>query len=543
MILSTLLAIAPAHGSAQDDILASVFVTMQRGTSSVAGDAIQKAALRQEAGNQALSALLRTRENVLEQLANEKQLLSGLVSQTGAAAEREVERLRVTLRDLEGQIAALDAKIELSFPAFKELTNPRPMTVSEVQDTLATDEVLIVTLSAEDHVFVWAISKTQADWHKADFETGVLVEHIKLLRRMLDVTTQNRAAEALDDAQDSIGVRADQFNREVAHSIYTKLLAPLEHIFGEADHLITVVDGPLTSLPLSVLVQSPPQGDDADIDALRATDWLIARYAMTVLPNVSSLRALRRVRPEGELGAPRRPFVGFGDPVFAYADDSTAATGTVTSGYVNRGVFEGLKGVGALAQLPGTARELGQLATLTGADEKDVFLGRAATESAVRTTDLSGVDILVFATHGLMSGELNGLSEPALVFTPPSEPSVDDDALLMASEAASLKLSATLIILSACNTAASDGTPGAEGLSGLARSFIYAGARSILVSHWPVDDAATSLLTTGMVAQMQNGKPKSAALRHSILTLMEGGSNPQHAHPRYWAPFILVGEG
>ena len=108
---------------------------------------------------------------------------------------------------------------------------------------------------------------------------------------------------------------------------------------------------------------------------------------------------------------------------------------------------------------------------------------------------------------------------------------------------AGLKLSAQLIILSACNTASGDGTPGAEGLSGLARSFIYAGARSILVSHWPVDDYATSVLTTGMVAEMQAGTARSDALRRSMLRLMRDDPQVKYAHPRYWAPFILVGDG
>ena len=188
-------------------------------------------------------------------------------------------------------------------------------------------------------------------------------------------------------------------------------------------------------------------------------------------------------------------------------------------------------------------RALRRLAQLTGAVAGDVFLGRAATETAVRGADLRDVDIVAFATHGLLAGELSGLAEPALVFTPPDAPGPQDDALLTATEAAGLKLSAQLIILSACNTASGDGTPGAEGLSGLARSFIYAGARSILVSHWPVDDYATSVLTTGMVAEMQAGTARSDALRRSMLRLMRDDPEVKYAHPRYWAPFVLVGDG
>ena len=494
---------APTRDSIRDD----VFVTMQRATSSVAGAALQQAALRQQAGNAALAGLLRQRSDLTDLADAEQGALAAAVGARGAAAEAEVERVRVSLARIRAQIAALDAQIEAGFPAFRELTNPRPMTVTEVQQTLHPGEVMIVTLAADFDVFVWAISATAADWHAANFEQGALVAQISLLRRMLDVTTQNRSAAALDDAP-SIGASADGFDRAVAHGLYQKLLGPLAAEIDGADHLIVVPDGPLTALPFGLLVASPPSGDDADPQALRDTDWLIGRAAMTVLPNVSSLRALRRKVDKTDLGGPRRPFVGFGDPVFAYADS-----------------------------------DLRRLAQLTGAVAGDVFLGRAATETAVRGADLRDVDIVAFATHGLLAGELSGLAEPALVFTPPDAPGPQDDALLTATEAAGLKLSAQLIILSACNTASGDGTPGAEGLSGLARSFIYAGARSILVSHWPVDDYATSVLTTGMVAEMQAGTARSDALRRSMLRLMRDDPEVKYAHPRYWAPFVLVGDG
>lgn len=534
---------APTRAAIRDD----VFLTLQRATSSVAGAALQQAALRQQAGNAALAALLRERSDLSDRAEADQGALSHAVGTRGAAAEAEIDRVRASLNDIRRQIAVLDAKIEDGFPAFRELTNPRPMSVAEVQKTLRAGEVMIVTLTSEYDTFVWAISPNAADWHAANFDQGDLVAQISLLRRMLDVTTQNRSAAALEE-DTSIGASEDGFDRAVAYGLYQKLLAPLAAVIDGADHLIVVPDGALTALPFGLLVASAPVGDDTDPQALRDTDWLIGRAAMTVLPNVSSLRALRRSVDKTDLdktdpGGPRRPFVGFGDPVFAYRD-SDAPTGMVTDGaYVSRGVFEQVSGVAGLAPLPGTARELRRLAQLTGAAATDLFLGRAATETAVRGADLRDVDIVAFATHGLLAGELSGLAEPALVFTPPDAPGPQDDALLTATEAAGLRLSAQLIILSACNTASGDGTPGAEGLSGLARAFIYAGARSILVSHWPVDDYATSVLTTGMVAEMQAGARRGDALRRSMLRLMRDDAQVKYAHPRYWAPFILVGDG
>ena len=180
-----------------------------------------------------------------------------------------------------------------------------------------------------------------------------------------------------------------------------------------------------------------------------------------------------------------------------------------------------------------------------GADKHSLWLGQDATETRVRQMDLSGVRTLAFATHGVMSGELRGVGEPGLLLTPPAQGTVQDDGYLSAGEVAQLSLNADWVILSACNTAAADGTPGAEGLSGLARAFFYAGARSLLVSNWSVVSEATVLLTTAMLTEYQAnpGQGKAEAERKAMLMLMNTPEHPEYAHPLYWAPFVVVGEG
>jgi len=156
---------------------------------------------------------------------------------------------------------------------------------------------------------------------------------------------------------------------------------------------------------------------------------------------------------------------------------------------------------------------------------------------------LNDYKVLAFATHGLVAGDFKGLAEPALVLTPPARDSEHDDGLLTASEVAQLKLDADWVILSACNTAAADGTPGAQGLSGLAKAFFYAGSRALLVSHWPVSSEAAVALTTRMLTEYANdpGIGRAEALRRSMMALMD--EDPRFAHPFYWAPFVIVGEG
>jgi CHAT domain-containing protein len=173
-----------------------------------------------------------------------------------------------------------------------------------------------------------------------------------------------------------------------------------------------------------------------------------------------------------------------------------------------------------------------------------VKLGAEATVTIVRATPLEQYRVIDFATHGLVAGEVGGLSEPALVLSLPDKPTAEDDGLLTASRIAKLNLDADWAVLSACNTAAGD-KPGAEGLSGLARAFFYAGARSLLVSYWPVESSAAVKLTTGAFAGLRKnpGIGRAEALRRSIQALIADRSSAHNADPTAWAPFVLVGEG
>jgi CHAT domain-containing protein len=197
--------------------------------------------------------------------------------------------------------------------------------------------------------------------------------------------------------------------------------------------------------------------------------------------------------------------------------------------------------------LPETADELCAVARDLKADARELRLGTRATEREVKRLSQSGqlaqYRILHFATHGTLAGELKGTNEPGLILTPPDKASQDDDGYLSASEIAQLKLDANWVILSACNTAAGD-AKGAQALSGLARAFIYAQARALLVSHWSVNSDATVKLITGAMREMASDPKvgRAEALRRSMLALIDKGE-AREAHPANWAPFIVVGEG
>ncbi|MBT3906746.1 MAG: CHAT domain-containing protein, partial [Rhodospirillaceae bacterium] len=210
--------------------------------------------------------------------------------------------------------------------------------------------------------------------------------------------------------------------------------------------------------------------------------------------------------------------------------------------------------LGVLPRLPDTADEVTSIAKALKADfKRDVYLGTRATEDKVKAADLSRYKVLAFATHGLVPGDLDGLDQPALALSSPQLGGTTGDGLLTMGEILGLRLDADWVVLSACNTAAAEGE-GAEVFSGLGRAFFYAGTRAMLLSNWPVETTSARLLTTDLFRR-QAADPslsRTQALQQSMQTLMTGPGyiDPKsnkvvfsYAHPIFWAPFSLVGDG
>jgi len=169
----------------------------------------------------------------------------------------------------------------------------------------------------------------------------------------------------------------------------------------------------------------------------------------------------------------------------------------------------------------------------------------------VKSSDLSDVRVIAFATHGLVPGDLNGLTQPALAMSSPQVTQDGGDGLLTMGEILELQLDADWVVLSACNTGAADGE-GAEAVSGLGRAFFYAGTRALLASNWPVYSEATRDLTTNLFQlQKRHGPARAEALRRAMVSLIDGpgyrGADGRtvfsYAHPIFWAPFSLIGDG
>ena len=353
-----------------------------------------------------------------------------------------------------------------------------------------------------------------------------------------------------------------------AHELYAALFGSVDDLIKNK-HLLIVAAGPLSALPFHVLVTDKPSGaTPASLGGYADAAWLGKRNAITVLPSVASLKALRQF---AKTSRATQPFIGFGNPLLLGPDgkdrrawDRQSCGGSSTPVQIaSRGVRNAIpkffrsgladvEEVRAQYPLPETTDELCAVAKSTGAAEGAVYLGEKASEKTIKTLSGNGTlataRILHFATHGLLAGETEMLAaskaEPALILTPPARASEEDDGLLTASEITQLKLDADWVVLSACNTAAGGSIkPGAEALSGLARAFFYAGARALLVSHWAVNSEATVKLVTRAFDELKANPEigRAEALRRSMGALIASGD--RNAHPANWAPFVVVGEG
>jgi CHAT domain-containing protein/tetratricopeptide (TPR) repeat protein len=442
--------------------------------------------------------------------------------------------LRSELDTGEGEVRQVREEIVKSFPQYAALADPKPLSVAEVRLLIRDDEALLAMLVGSSSSFVWVVTRERSAWAEIKAGSKELAEHVTALRAGLDPLAQQDA----EGSSDSRAGVVQGFDLARAHALYRLLLGPVAELLNSKRHLLVVATGPLTSLPLQVLVKDLPQTASTPQETLRRAQWLIRSHALSVLPSVQSLSALRKLPTAG---AATKPFFGIGDPILR-GPRERQQRGQRQLAQPSRFYRNGLadtRAVRELPPLPDTADELRSIAKALGAPPDAVNLREAASETRVKAAALRDYRVIHFATHGLVAGDLSGLAEPALVLTPPELPSEADDGLLTASEVATLQLDADWVVLSACNTAAG-AAEGAEALSGLARGFFYAGARALLVSHWSVVSSAATRLTTNTFATLA-AEPRlgrAEAFRRSMLTLIEEGQGPS-----YWAPFVIVGEG
>ncbi|PZQ22261.1 MAG: hypothetical protein DI569_08770 [Sphingopyxis macrogoltabida] len=549
--------------------LNSAFVAAQDLTLTDAGHAINAAAARDIAGTGPLGDLVRARQDTEAAAVS---LTEALRSAALGEDRARAEAMRAERDRLGALLAQQDDRLARDFPDYATLIAPGAISVAAVQALLAPDEAVLMLLPSEGHHYAFAISRKRAHWHRIDDGADAIAADVARLKCRIDESTCSvpdynalLLAEARGDAS-PIDERYPRYDRAAAHRLYRQLIAPVAAALPRSGRIYTVASGPIAGLPLAALIAKPPKGDpeSGQLRDLAGSDWLARHYRFITLPSVGALSlAQRAARTEAASeSAGRPPLVAYGAPVLIGAGEAAvrgAGTPRRRGGVGVRGggltladgdrTMASVDKLRRLDPLPGTITELTRLAAAIG-HGGGLRLGADATETAVkRDADLPRAVSVVFATHGLLPGEMGTGSEPGLVLTPPGSASVDDDGLLTAGEAAALSLSARWVVLSACNTA----SPGAEGgahgesLSSLARSFLYAGAGNLLASHWRVADDATAALTVEALANADATPATALAMAMEAVRTGKGkggrpveGWQPHWAHPASWAPFTLV---
>ena len=535
-------------------------------TDAIRGQAVQSALAQSSARmliqDKALADLVRQEQDLDKQVnAQLGTLNNALALPSGQRDENTVKALNATISKLRNERQALRSDIARRFPSYANLIDPRAPSVADIRTTLKPDEALLSFYFGRSTSFVWAVRKEGKVAFAAIPATyGEIASKIDALRKALEP----EAALVSD---------IPPFDLSLAYELYGLLLKPIEEGWKPAKSLIVVTNGALGQLPLSLLPTAAVQmRDDGPLFAgYRKVPWLARTHAVTYVPSASAFRTLRKL-PAGL--ATRDTFIGFGDPYFnveqaaaaeeehdakpvvvASAPDVSTATRGLPLARRSSAQMEGIDSadLAKLPRLPDTASELISIAKALGLDPaKVLYLGKAASEHTVKFTDLSHYRIIDFATHGLVPGELNGLTQPALALTAPAVTQTEGDGLLTMGEILALKLDADWVVLSACNTGAGAGA-GAEAASGLGRAFFYAGTRAILVTNWSVHSASARDLVTDLFRR-QAADPalsRGEALRQASMALLDSegfvDSNGKtvfaYAHPLFWAPYSIIGDG
>ena len=515
---------------------------------STVQSALAASASRARISDPALAELARQEQDLQRELSALADAIGNLLSR-GRVAEQDgiVANMRAQLASLRTTHAQTLGRIEARFPDYAALLNPRPVGIAAVQALLKPGEAVLSLYTGSERSVVWAIpAQGQPVMATVALPRAELEQKVASLRAALDP-----AAEVAGDLP--------RYPFALSHELYAALLAPVAAGWQDARELIVIAHGRLGQLPLSVLTTGPFHSPAAKLPfaEMAAAPWLIKRVGIAQLPAAIALPALRSARRDSV--APLA-FAGFGDPLFSAARAKSASSlPSTTRGTIARRSLKLLRSSGSLPDfgasinfallppLPDTALEINEVATVLAAERKrDVFLQRRASEAVVKATDLSPYRVLMFATHGLTSGEMPGIYQPALALSNPALTGEGDgeDGLLTMEEILGLRLNAEWVVLSACNSGAAGGQSN-ESVSGLGRAFFYAGAQSLLVTNWSVETESARLLTTEAFRRQaaEPGLSRALALQQSSLALMtqSAGKHYSYAHPMFWAPYTLVG--
>ncbi len=496
------------EGAGRQAVLAELVAAAQLAQGGVTSRQIAQATARlaENARDPRVAAAIRRRDEAAAAL----QALYRRRDEGAAPAAGETE-----IRAATAALAEADAAVQAASPNFGQLVQP-VVAADAILAALAPQEALAAIVPGPADGWVLLLHDGRIDAGRMPLGEAAIARLVARLRASVEQPA----------------MPAD-FDAAAAQELYRVTLGPVAPALAGVARLVVAPGGPLLALPFGVLLTGPA-------DPARPADapWLLRRLTVVHVPSPGNFVSLRRIAGRSRA---ERPWFGFGAPVPLTAAEAGASFPSGACGDSARRLAD-------LPPLPGARRELAAARALFGAAGAEMLLGAAFTAPAVLAAPLKQYRVLHFATHALLPAELRCLDQPAIVASAPAGAPDAAGALLTAAQVTGLDLDAELVILSACNTGGADGGAAGESLSGLARAFFYAGARTLLVTHWPVNDEVAAYLVADTLARLRAAPALGAAgaLRAAQLALLGGAGHDLPAavaHPFFWAGFAAIGEG
>jgi CHAT domain-containing protein/tetratricopeptide (TPR) repeat protein len=461
--------------------------------------------------------------------------------------EKELDALTVELDGIETQIHAAS-------PRYASLTKPQPLTLAEVQQQVIDDNTTLLEYGlGQQASYLWAVTKTSVSLFKLPARAEIDNQAIAARVQMIPEKLRAPIAGINLPAQPTRGLGLSSSNAgpatafaESSNKLYQTIVAPASSVIGK-NRILVVADGALNYVPFEALVTQPGGSDYASLPYLVKTNEIAYAPSSSVIGVIRKLAAAKPANKNILLVA---------DPVFN-SDDPRAkgVTNTVAANADTRGLglssaltdvagTPSTTNTGApvqglmLARLQGTRAEAEQIAKFmqTSGGKADLLLDLNANEETVQMRDLKNYRIVHIATHGFLNAERPQFSGLVLSLIGNKQ----GDGFLRTDEIFNLKLGAPLIMLSACETGLGKEKRG-EGVIGLTRAFMYAGAPTVGVSLWSVADNSTALLMADFYKRMLTGPGMSpnAAMRASQIAMIDA---KKYSAPFFWAPFVLIGD-
>lgn len=417
------------------------------------------------------------------------------------------DKIQKEIEDLEYRLREMRLRFELERPQRQVIWSSRP-TLQQLQEQLGRENFTILDfLIGPQRTFAWLISANK-------ISLGVLPGRSDIEKNVGPFLAM------IGSAPNPLYLERDIVSlKERARSLHSILLGPLSEQIVPGQKLVVVPDGLLHYLPFEALVHNDR--------------YMIEDHEISYVPSVNLLMAKPNAKSPADSEA-KMELLAVGDPVFGPAPQKPHLKKRAARPVPLAQRMRLARGF-QLDALPRTRDEIQYIASLFPADKRQVYLGEASTERALKREVWRRYRRIHLATHALI--DERSASRSAIVLSLNNDP--EEDGFLDLDEVAALDLDCDLVVLSACQTGRGQMLVG-EGIIGLSRAFFYAGARSMVVSLWSVSDVSTSMLMKGFYQQLADNAKNIEALRAAKLSMLESSLGSRH--PYYWAPFILIGK-